>query len=84
MCALRDYRKISAVSLASQYRLELKPKRPEPKVLQRKKKSESKTKDKPETSVGKTDGKSDYDYHYLQRMSCIGFDEWEDFDFDGW
>ena len=38
MCALRDYRSISAVSLANQYRLDVKPKRPVPKILNRKKK----------------------------------------------
>lgn len=38
MCALRDSRSISAVSLACQYRMNVAPKRPEPRRLSRKQK----------------------------------------------
>ena len=85
MCALRDYRKIPAVSLACQNRLDQTPRRPVPKKVTRKKKQKNDITDEQQgvENIIKGSNNTDYEYHYLQRLSNIGYDEWEEFDFDG-
>ena len=74
MCALRDSRSIPAISLACQYRMNVTPKRPEPRKLRRSRK----------TGIGEEEKDKEKKVEDKPRVSLIGQEsEEEEFDFDG-